>query len=385
MRLPRRVIQQFAGVVATQVLLLASVRTGAGLPARAAGLDPQADISPEASPEIRQVKPKEGMIGTEVMLEIEGKNFSPGVYVSFSHPAVRVLSSRRISDTKLETRVAVAPKAQAGTLVLFVSNPAGTVAETAFVVKGGASGETPLAPAPPPSRGPTAPATPVAPQPETDSRPPSEPPGPEVSTVNPSSAGRGSQATLKVTGKNFAPGAKVAFSNPGIRVLETVVEKSTELRAQIQVASEAPTGPTGLFVVNPDDTETEVQFQVTAEAPGSSPAPAPATPSPAAAAESLRFEVMNLGEVSSIFQTRERPKGTLTFAGGKLRYEEAGKEVFVVTAAEIKEVQVNSFAGINTGTFHVLLSSGQNFNFIAASLKPADSQSIVDALRRALQ
>src|SRR2546422_6713102 len=44
--------------------------------------------------------------------------------------------------------------------------------------------------------------------------------------------------SLKIKGKNFAPGAKVSFSNPGIRVLETTVQKSTELAARIQRSEE---------------------------------------------------------------------------------------------------------------------------------------------------
>jgi cellobiose-specific phosphotransferase system component IIA len=40
---------------------------------------------------------------------------------------------------------------------------------------------------------------------------------------------------------------------------------------------------------------------------------------------------------------------------------------------------------VNTGTFHIILNSGQAHNFIAASLRPADSQSIIDALRKALK
>ena len=203
--------------------------------------------------------------------------------------------------------------------------------------------------------------------------------------MNPASAVRGSQLTVKVTGKNFVSGAKVAFSNPGIRVSGTVVEKNTELRAEIQVAPDAPTGPTGLFVVNPDDTETEVPFQVTEPASSAQTAASvkPASTS-AAVAESLRFDVMNVGEVISILQTRERPKGVLSFAAGKLRYEEAGKEVFSAATAEVQEIGVNTILGVNTGTFRVNLTSGQSYNFVAASLKPSDSQSIVDTLRRAL-
>ena len=75
----------------------------------------------------------------------------------------------------------------------------------------------------------------------------------------------------------------------------------------------------------------------------------------------------------------------LALEGGKLRFEEAGKEVFAVAATDVKEVEVNILFGMNTGTFHVILSSGQTYNFVATSLRPADSQVMVDALKRALK
>jgi len=64
---------------------------------------------------------------------------------------------------------------------------------------------------------------------------------------------------------------------------------------------------------------------------------------------------------------------------------EAGKEIFSAAAPDIKEIGLNTFLGVNTGTFHVILNSGKTYNFIAASLRPADGQSMVDALRQVLQ
>lgn len=229
---------------------------------------------------------------------------------------------------------------------------------------------------------------------------------PEVIAVEPPRATRGSQLTVKVTGKNFLKGVKASFSNPGIQVLETRARKSTELRVSIQVAPDAPAGATGLFIVNPDDTEAEASFEVTdgspsrpasateggtASQPGSPPAPKSATPSPespaskSAVSASQRFEVLNLGEVINIIQSQTGAKGTLILAGRSLKYEEAGKEVFSATRANVKEIGPNAFLGVSTGTFHIILNSGKTFNFIAASLRPPDSQAIVDSLRRALQ
>ena len=250
---------------------------------------------------------------------------------------------------------------------------------------------------------PPAPAAPAAPTAEIQA---SGLATPEVAAVEPSRVGRGGQVSVKISGKNFAPQAKVAFSNPGIRVLDTQAAKPTELVTRIQVAPDAPTGAAGLYVVNPDDREAEVAFTVTEEiAPAAPAAPtpaatpaAPATPpasttppstAPAAgtpaAAESLRFEVIGLGDVTSLLQTRNLPKGTLTFAGGKLRYEEAGKEVFAASVVDVKEIGMNTILGVNTGTFHVILSSGKTFNFAAPSFRPTDGQAAADSLRKALK
>ncbi len=367
----------------------------------AAAPQTETDVSPEATPEIRQVKPSQAGAGDEVTVIIEGKNFSAGAYVSFSTPGVHAITTKRASATQLESRVAVGKKAEAGTISLFVSNPASTVAEAPFTIIGGSApavappAASAAAPAPPPAQVSSLAPTAAVAQPAASV--------PEVTSVDPPRAGKGSRLELKIRGKNFAKGAKVAFSNPGIRVLDTQVAKESELTARIQIADDAATGSSGLFVVNPDDNETEAAFVVTDEAPtttsaaGSAPAAVstPATPSTASApaakteekgaAESAQFEVISLADVAGILQKGNRPKGTLTLSASKLRYEESGKEVFAVATADIQEVAANTFLGVNTGTFHVILNSGQTYNFIAASLRPADSQSIIDALRKVMK
>lgn len=214
--------------------------------------------------------------------------------------------------------------------------------------------------------------TPQAPAAETE---PSEGATPEVTAVDPPRVSPGGQASLKITGKNFAEGVKVSFSNPGIRVFETSRTKTTELTTRIQIAADAPTGKSSLFVVNPGDREVEVPFEVTGSAPA-----APAAPTSGPTAQ--RFEVYNLGEVASILRSSGKTKGTLVLSGSKLAYEEGGQEVFSVPLSDIKEVDLNSIAGFNTGTFHLILKSGKTYNFVAASLRPADSRAVVDSLRR---
>jgi hypothetical protein len=360
--------------------------------ARSAAQQLVADVPPDATPQVAAVRPNQGTPGQEVAVVIEGKNFSPGVYVSFSDPTVHAVSTRRVSPTGLEARIAIGAKAPFGTISLYVSNPGSTVAEVPFIVMGTAA----------PATAPEEPGAPAAPRPATSAPAQTETSAeglaPEVTRIEPPRAAPGGQTMLKISGKNFARGVKVAFSNPGIRVLDVQSNKDSEIEARIQVAADAPSGTTGMFIVNPDDSETEVTFEVSAEpataatlapagetTPATAPQTASKTTSAKGAGEALQFEVISLSDVTSVLESRSKPKGTLSLAGGKLRYEESGKEVFSVPASEVREVGENFILGVNTGTFHVIVANGQTYNFIAASFRVADSQSIMESLRAALK
>ena len=344
----------------------------------------------DTSPQIDHLTPVQAGVGSEVTVEIDGKNFARGAYVSSSNPEVHVLRTKRINDSRLETRVVIAQKAQPGVVALYVTSPDGSVAQATFTIIGGGAPASPAPQAGSVPQGDAANGTVAA----TEEVSASRRGGPEVVSVEPSSVTPGSLIGLKIKGKNFAPGAKASFSNPGIRVLETTVQKSTELAARIQVASDAATGAGRLFVVNPDDSEVETPFQVIEGSPvasaGSAQTPASArkkTASTSANRGSVlqQFEVYNLGNMASILGSNDKPKGTLDVGRGTLKYVEAGKEIFSAAASDIKEIGLNTFLGVNTGTFHVILNSGKTYNFIAASLRPADGQSMVEALRQVLQ
>jgi hypothetical protein len=324
---------------------------------------PAQDIAADATPQVQRLHPSQAAPGDEVAIVVEGQNFSPGAYVSFTSPSIHVVSTRRVSGTELEVKLAISKKAQPGAIRLYISNPASIAAEAEFTIAPAA------VPAPP------APAAPSTPAEEVH---PSDSSTPEVTGVAPPRAAPKTQASLKITGKNFAQGAKVSFLNPGIQVLETTATATTELTVRIQIAADAPTGKTSLFVVNPDDSEAEAPFEVVG---GTSKAAAVSEP---ASSAGQRFDVYNLGDVASLIQSHNKTKGTLVVTGRKLTYEESGMEVFSTPLSEIKEVDANVFLGLNTGTFHVILTSGKTYNFIAASLRSADSQSLIDSLRKAI-
>jgi IPT/TIG domain len=325
----------------------------------------QGEVPADAAAKISKVTPNQCAVGSDVTVEIQGQNFSGGAYLSFSSPAVRVMVTERVDASTLRAKLQINPSAKPGKVTLYVSNPAGPAAETTFTIL--RSGAT----VPPPT---TETETPSAPAKNAE---------PEVTSVTPSSAARSSGAEIKIKGKRFAEGVKVSFSNPGIQVLGTKLSKSSELTVEIQVAADAAVGETGLFVINPDDSEVEAKFEITEAKGAAKTAGKGETAKSVQAQES--FEVFNLGEGISILQNPAKSKGTLSLVAGKLAYTEVGNEVFSVPLAEIKEVDGNSVFGVNTGTFHIILTSGKTYNFMAGTLRPADSQAIIDSLRHAMQ
>ena len=171
--------------------------------------------------------------------------------------------------------------------------------------------------------------------------------------------------------------------------------KSSEIEVRIHVDTNAAAGATTLYVANPDDSGAEAGFDVAAGAvvtEGEDPSEAPAKSKPAASADSAgaasgqQFQVINLGEIGGLLKgTGTKPQGTLSISKGKLAYTEAGQQVFSVSSGDVREIDENQVFGISTGTFHLILNSGKTYNFAAASLRPADGQSIISSLRQALK
>lgn len=371
------------------VFLVSLLLFGGFGPATRAGYaaQDQPEIPADATPEIQQVTPNQAAAGAEVTVVITGRNFSSGAYVSFSDPTIHVISTRRISPTQLEAKLSVSQKAQPGTATVYVSNPASTVAQTSFTI---AAAPAPPAPPVPPAN------NLMPPQPSGDQTVTSAN-APEVVKVDPPSAGRGGGATVKVTGNHFASGVKVAFSNPGILVLETQSHSVTELTVLIQIAASAATGAGSLFVVNPDDLEAEAQFEVTTATPGKVPlvtggngitttkTTTTGGTSGSNAAADQSFTVFSLSSAIAILKSTGKAKGSLVISGKNLKYEEGSNEVFSIPFSDIKEIEANVVFGVSSGTFHIFLNSGKTYNFIATSLKPGDTQSIVTSLQAALK
>jgi hypothetical protein len=202
---------------------------------------------------------------------------------------------------------------------------------------------------------------------------------PEVTAIDPPGATRGSTVLLKVTGRSFGKGAKISFSNPDIRVMETNDLSPTELTARIQVAPKAAIGATSLYVTNPNYRQAEMPFQVV---DSGTPKPPPTTAGGTTPAGELRFDVIHIKGKNIL--TPNKIKGVLTWSKGKLRLEENGQEVFSLTPGEIKEIDKNLLLGVSANSFHVMLRSGTKYDFWAASLKPSETNSMADALKHAV-
>src|SRR5690348_10477407 len=376
-------LRSFRSAFVAAAFALISVLAAGGV--RRAHAGPLASSAADAVPAIASIQPSIAQPGSRVTVKIAGENFLAGAYVSFSDPAIHVTATRRRSETGLEVDIAVGAMAKQQSLVLYVSNPSAASAQTAFAIT------TPAPAATAPEQSQTASAD-----------------GPAVTKVEPPQSPAGSNQSVKVTGKNFKPGAKIAFANPGIRVLATEFKKSTQLIVQIEIAPNAPAGKTSLFVINPDGSEVEAGFEVggaSAASSGTTPSPGRApssgttagsetTASSGSASEksstssnttTKQFSVYNLGEATSILQNPDKAAGELGIKGGKLQYEQDGKVVFTAKPAEIQEIAPNVFFGLNTGTFHIILTSGKRYNFVASSLAPADTNSIVESLRSTLK
>lgn len=164
------------------------------------------EIPPDATPQIREVKPNQIAAGSEVKIAVQGQNFSSGAYVSCSDPQVHVVSSRRVSPTQLEANLAVRKKAPPGVVTLYVSNPASTVSETSFTI---------LEAAPEP-------APPLPPSPSSEPPPPSEKP-----------------ATAKAHGDQTSPissAAEQTFSVYNLGEAVSILQSAGQTKATLTVS-----------------------------------------------------------------------------------------------------------------------------------------------------
>lgn len=237
---------------------------------------------------------------------------------------------------------------------------------------------------------------------------------PQIEEVKPNQVAAGSETIVVIKGQNFSSGAYVSFSDPQVHVVSSRRVSPTQLEADVAVSKKARAGAMTLYASNPASTVAEAMFSILEAVPAPAP-PAepptpstpPAPPSPPSPADAPRgekppttqttqgtttattatqtFSVYDLGEAASILQSAGKSKATLAIAGGKVNCEGDGKGVFSAALANVQEVEENAIFGVKSGTFHIILRSGKTYNFIASSLKPADTEAIVAALKASVK
>lgn len=77
--------------------------------------------------------------------------------------------------------------------------------------------------------------------------------GPKVTAISPNHLGAGAvDATLVITGSGFSTGATVSFTNPGVRVKSVTVNSSTQITVVADVDGDVVPGGGGFTVMNPN-------------------------------------------------------------------------------------------------------------------------------------
>jgi hypothetical protein len=173
----------------------------------------------DAAPNAESANPSTGDRGGTQTVAIKGSGFASGATASFSGSGITVESTSYVSSTELRAKVSIDAGATLGARTVTVTNPdAGSDSQSsAFTVSG----------------------------------------APTVTSTSPNSRGQGaSSQTIAIKGTNFESATPLAasFSGTGITVNSTSFVSSTEVTANVTIASNAATGPRNVTVTNPDTT-----------------------------------------------------------------------------------------------------------------------------------
>lgn len=176
-------------------------------------------------PTVVSFSPLQGVQGATATLDIRGSNFAAGAAVLFVPPdGLQVQKVTVVSSRQIRAEIKIAPGAPTGARELYVRvGQAQAKAPQGFTVT----------PAP---KGIALQATVTNP--------------PTIVSFSPLQGMQGATATLDIHGTNFAAGATVNFVPPdGLEVLSVTFVSSSQLRAQVEIATDAPLGVRELYVV----------------------------------------------------------------------------------------------------------------------------------------
>jgi hypothetical protein len=229
-------VESTSFVSSTELSVKISVESGAGTGARAVSVtNPDGGTALLASaftvtagPSIESLSPNTGHKGGTEAVTVKGSGFAGGATSSFG-AGITVNSTTFKSSTELTANITIESGASTGARTVTVINPDGGTGSlgSAFTVNN----------------------------------------GPSIESISPSSRAQGASGqTIVFKGANFESGAglAVSFSGTGIAVNSTSFVSTTEVTANVTIASNATTGARTLTVTNPDTTTTTGAFTVNA-------------------------------------------------------------------------------------------------------------------------
>ena len=90
---------------------------------------------------------------------------------------------------------------------------------------------------------------------------------PTLTSASPNTGTQGTSVPVTLTGTNFASGATVAVSNPGVTVSNVVMVNATQITATLSIAANATVGTANVSVTTAGGTSGTVSFSITAATP----------------------------------------------------------------------------------------------------------------------
>ncbi len=200
----------------------------------------KASVIPETSaPTLTSITPSGGAQGATVAVTLSGTGFNGGgckdlgTTVSASGTGVTVSNENTASDTSLTATFNIATDAATGPRDIKVTTGGGTSSAVTFTVTSRAI------------------------------------PPPTLTSATPSTIGRGTTATVTLTGTNFdtAGNTTVTAEGGGLSISQVAVANATSLTAVLAVGPDASLGSHNLRVTTPGGASNPVSVSVTPEGP----------------------------------------------------------------------------------------------------------------------
>lgn len=180
------------------------------------------------APAVTSINPNNGDAASTVPVVITGTNFAAGATVSVLNPGVIVSNVNVVSPTSITASFAIALNAVTGPTEVTVTTSGGTSAPVSFYVY---------------------------------------PPPPTLTSIRPNSGTVGSTVWVDLAGTNFAPGATVSVSNPGVTVGDVSVPDPFDIAAMFTIAANAVPGTASVTVTTSGGITQALPFTVTPAAP----------------------------------------------------------------------------------------------------------------------